>query len=84
MFGLSLRDTVTDELIRARIHPQDRPLVEGWRASLTGDDSRAVTFRVVHPDGTVRRLRSIGRVMTRDGPRARLIQGLTFDLTDSP
>jgi hypothetical protein len=68
MLGLSRQDRVTDEVIRARIHPQDRALVDGaWRASLTDDESHAASFRVVHPDGTVRLLGSIGRA--RHDPR---------------
>jgi len=83
MFGLSRQDMVTDEVMRARIHPQDRPLVDGaWRASMADDDGHAANYRVVRPDGTVRQLRSIGRVICRDGGRPRLIRGLTLDRTD--
>jgi hypothetical protein len=45
------------------------------------DDGHAANCRVVRPDGPVRQLRSIGRLIDRGGDRHRRIRGLTLDLT---
>jgi PAS domain-containing protein len=85
MFGLPVGSGLTDEELRARIHPQDHPLVVGaWRASLPDEDGHWANFRVVRPDGTVRYLHSAGRVVARSGGRARVVRGITLDVTDRP
>ena len=83
MFGLPVGTAVNDDLIKALIHPQDLPLVDGaWRASIADEDDHAAQFRVTRPDGTSRILRSTGRVTSRAAGRPVTMRGLTMDITD--
>jgi PAS domain S-box-containing protein len=85
MFGLPAGRTVDDGLVKALIHPQDLPLVYGaWRASIDDEDDHAAQFRVTRPDGTIRTLRSTGRVTFRADGRPVTMRGLTMDITDRP
>jgi PAS domain S-box-containing protein len=85
MFGLPIGTTVDDSLVKDLIHPQDLPLVDGaWRASIAEEDDHAAQFRVTRPDGTVRVLRSTGRVISRAHGRPVTVRGLTMDITDRP
>lgn len=85
MFGLPAGTTVDDDRVRALIHPQDLPLVEGaWRASIADEDDHAAQFRVIRPDGTMRTLRSTGRVTVRADGLPVTVRGLTMDVTDRP
>jgi PAS domain S-box-containing protein len=85
MFGLPAGTTVDDDRVRALIHPQDLPLVDGaWRASMVDEDDHAAQFRVNRPDGTMRTLRSAGRVTVRAQGRPVSMRGLTTDITDRP
>jgi PAS domain S-box-containing protein len=82
IFGLPV-GPLTDEQIRARIHPEDHPLVEGaWRASLAAEDAHAANYRVVRPDGSIRLVHSTGRVMARKHGQPATIRGITTDITD--
>jgi PAS domain S-box-containing protein len=83
MFGLPPGSTVDDGLIAALIHPEDLPLVDGaWAASIADEDDHAAQFRVIRSDGSVRILRSTGRVMLRAHGRPVTIRGLTIDITE--
>jgi PAS domain S-box-containing protein len=85
MFGLPVRTTLNDGLVSALIHPQDLPLVDGaWRASIADEDDHAAQFRVTRPDGTIRILRSTGRVTSRVDGHPVTMRGLTMDVTDRP
>jgi PAS domain S-box-containing protein len=86
MFGIPPGSELTDDEVQARIHPQDRPLVEGaWRASLlAGEDAHWADFRVIHSAGTVRYLHSAGRVTASADGRPALVRGITLDVTDRP
>jgi PAS domain S-box-containing protein len=82
MFGLPAGTTVDDSRVKALIHPQDLPLVDGaWRASIADEDDHAAQFRVTRPDGTMRTLRSRGRVTLRAHGRPVTMRGLTMDVT---
>ncbi len=62
----------------ACIHPDDRPgAIAVTQAAAHAGTAIEVTYRVVHPDGTVRHLLSRGRAL----PGGRLV-GATVDLTD--
>ncbi len=62
----------------ACIHPDDRPTaVAVTQAAARAGTALELTYRVVHPDGTVRHLLSRGRAL----PGGRLV-GATVDLTD--
>lgn len=83
MFGIPVGTTLTDELIKTHIHPQDHPLVDGaWRASIDDEDTHSADFRITRPDGTIRTLHSTGRVISRTDGRPMTIRGLTVDITD--
>ena len=74
--------------VLAAVHPEDRAMAAGTiaRAMVRApgeDEFDAVEFRVVHPDGSVRWLRSQGRVTARDPASGRALRaaGVTFDVT---
>ncbi len=76
-----------DDVLTA-VHPADRPAAAGTIARAMArspgeDEFDAVEFRVVHPDGSVRWLRSQGRVTARDPATGRALRaaGVTFDVT---
>lgn len=67
----------------AVIHPDDHKIVfDADDRAIAGDGDYDVEYRVVWPDGTVRWLAGLGRVVERDatGRAARLI-GVTMDIT---
>jgi PAS domain S-box-containing protein len=85
MFGLPIGAPLTDEAVRGRVHEQDLPLAESaWRESLADEDAHAANYRVVRPDGSIRRLHSTGRVVARSDGRALVVRGITVDITDGP
>ena len=74
--------------VLAAVHPEDRApaaetIVRAMRRPPGEDDFDAVEFRVIHPDGSVRWLRSQGRVTMRDPDTGRALHaaGVTFDVT---
>ena len=74
--------------VLAAVHPDDRAvaaetIARAMRRSPGEDEFDSVEFRVVHPDGSVRWLRSQGRVTARDPATGRAIRaaGVTFDVT---
>ncbi|GAA0587657.1 hypothetical protein GCM10009416_27800 [Craurococcus roseus] len=74
--------------VLAAVHPDDRAMaaetIRRAMARSPGEDEfDAVEFRVVHPDGSVRWLRSQGRVTARDPATGRAVHaaGVTFDVT---
>ena len=74
--------------VLAAVHPEDRALAAGTVArakarSLSEDEFDAVEFRVVHPDGSARWLRSQGRVTARNAATGEALRaaGVTFDVT---
>jgi PAS domain-containing protein len=57
----------TFETFMGRIHPEDRPwIAEEVESSVAEKRPLSVLFRVIHPDGSIHLLRSIGR-LTQDG-----------------
>jgi DNA-binding NarL/FixJ family response regulator len=83
LFGVEPGTEPTLELVLRRTHPQDRPSFERHldAAAATGSLS-LFDFRVVRPDGSVRHLRTLGRVdLTEEGEPGLLI-GAVQDLTD--
>ena len=74
--------------VLAAVHPEDRAMAaetikRAMMRSPGEDEFDAVEFRVVHPDGSVRWLRSQGRVTARDPATGRALHaaGVTFDIT---
>ncbi|MCO7221477.1 SpoIIE family protein phosphatase [Klenkia sp. PcliD-1-E] len=79
--GVELSGTVAD--IDLAIHPDDRPVVQGaLDEAIVGGDLLDVEFRVVHPDGAVRWVAALGRVLPDDtGAPVRMV-GTNVDVTD--
>ena len=71
-----------DDLCRNILHPEDRDATEAAiRAAVAGEKSYDLAFRVVHPDGSVRHIKSNAQVL-RDGQgRAVRIIGINQDRT---
>ncbi|MBB4314466.1 sensor histidine kinase [Roseospira marina] len=86
MFGLAEGITEGGPLtgdITDRILPEDlEPIASKIQSVLDTGDEYAHTFRVRGPDGTVRWLRSLGRVTARDSQGPTHISGTTQDITD--
>ncbi|MFN0010362.1 MAG: PAS domain-containing protein [Phycisphaerales bacterium] len=70
----------------ARMHPDDLPGVRAASAVLGQGTDRFDTpdYRVVHPDGSVRWLRTVGRsILDASGNPTGDVTGLTIDITES-
>ncbi|MEI4272557.1 SpoIIE family protein phosphatase [Klenkia sp. LSe6-5] len=80
--GQPLTGTVAD--IDLGIHPDDRPVVqEALDEAIVDGDLLDVEFRVVHPDGGVRWVSALGRVLhDGDGVPVRMV-GTNADVTDA-
>jgi two-component system cell cycle sensor histidine kinase/response regulator CckA len=64
------------------VHPDDRELIGASVEQAIGHDSRAVVYRALWPDGTVRwHERKSQRVRDADG-RFHVMAGITFDVTE--
>ncbi|EYR79542.1 EAL domain-containing protein [Shinella sp. 838] len=73
---------ITHDIWINAIHPDDRAEAEG-KASRTIDENvpYSRTSRVVHPDGSIRHIQSVGKLHTGQDGRRKLV-GLAFDVTD--
>jgi diguanylate cyclase (GGDEF)-like protein len=83
LYGLPYRSgRVTDEEWLSCIHPDDRETCFSFAAQLsTVGESCAVVRRVLLPDGSVRFLRSVGKLHeTKDNERK--VVGVAFDVTE--
>jgi len=66
-----------------RVHPEDRP---AWREAhdrLLGGRDLDVSYRIVRPDGTVRRIHDRTVPVFNDGGRLVRVEGVLEDVTDS-
>jgi PAS domain S-box-containing protein len=65
------------------LHPEDREAaVAALQAALNGEQAFDITFRVRHPDGTVKHIKANGLVVRgKDGTAERMI-GVNADITD--
>ncbi|MCJ8191416.1 CheR family methyltransferase [Sphingomicrobium aestuariivivum] len=80
MFGLEPADNHDISAVISAIHPDDRSRVEAaLRRAMTGETDYHSTFRVLDPDGSIRTLRGLGRLVSGESPR-RLV-GVNFDIT---
>jgi len=65
------------------LHPQDRCIaMAAMKSALSGEKEYDISFRVVHPDGTIKNIKAAGLV-SRDanGDAIRMI-GLNFDISE--
>ena len=66
-----------------RVHPDDRQsLLDARRQAFETGADFAVTHRVIRPDGAVRWLRGVGRVLLDGGGAAVRSVGITLDITE--
>src|SRR6266481_4514127 len=66
-----------------RVHPSDRARVMEWLTHAIRQGGRtALEFRIERPDGSVRRLRSAGRVMQGADREVASMAGIVEDVTD--
>jgi PAS domain S-box-containing protein len=74
---------VTQDMVVARVHPEDRPLFEkGWQRALEeGEDIEAPAYRIVTGSGTVKHLRSFSRRVEEITDRLVYV-GATQDVTE--
>jgi PAS domain S-box-containing protein len=84
MFGLDPeKDELTQDLLIACIHPDDRPFMDAIRAQrVSAQADYEYEYRIVLPDGAIRRLHSISHPVTgEDGALLEHI-GTTMDVTE--
>ena len=79
---------VTLEALRPMLHPDDVPLVDAALAIPrskrgAGDRDNHAAFRVVHPDGTMRRVSSVARFVPATPGRPNRLTGIVVDVTEA-
>ena len=83
LFGLEPDGrSFTDEQFFRLVHPDDREKIVRWKEAVDRDESRAIEYRIVRPDGITRWMSGFGHAAARvDGQTTRL-SGVTFDITE--
>nr|WP_255536540.1 CheR family methyltransferase [Pacificimonas pallii] len=80
LFGVTRDETSDIENLMALIHEDDRAAVEtSLRKAISGESDYQASFRVNRPDGTVRHLRGLGRLLA--GSAQKRMVGVSFDVT---
>jgi len=75
-------ERITHEMWLNALHPDDRAEAERKvNATIEEDVPYLRTSRVVHPDGTVRHIQSVGKLHVEQDGRRKLV-GLAFDVTE--
>lgn len=89
MYGFPLTGrTPTREDILDRVHPEDRDMISGiidaviQRPGELASREIPLDHRTVHPDGTIRELRSRGRMELDDGAAPARRVGAALDITE--
>ena len=84
IYGLGTDDRVAGyEDFITRVHPDDRTFVEGTvGAALTAGGRLDYEFRITLPDGRVRWIADLGRVVTDAGGKVIAMTGTCQDVTD--
>ncbi|TCZ59851.1 PAS domain-containing protein [Roseicella aquatilis] len=89
LYGRPPGTLTTAAAVLEAVHPEDRArcaatITHAQERMEAGDEFDAVEFRVVHPDGRIRWLRSQGRVTERDPLTGKALRaaGVTFDITE--
>ena len=85
MYGVAKAGTPPSyDLWRAAVHPDDRDrLIGAIEAALRGERQYDEEYRVIHPDGTVRYIKSEGLVVRDAEGRPLRIIGLNRDVTEA-
>jgi PAS domain S-box-containing protein len=83
LFGGRPEDFPDIDAVRRRIMEEDREYRRRRaRESIEADGRYEIQYRVVHPDGSIHWLSDLGRHIGGEGPYARVIAGVTFDVTE--
>ncbi|AZV19811.1 PAS domain-containing protein [Mesorhizobium sp. M7A.F.Ce.TU.012.03.2.1] len=81
IFGFDAGAQITFEAIQSRVHPDDLPLLAGKMAVVrNGGDNPEYDIRLRMPDGAIKYLRVIGRLIKSDNGRSECI-GAVQDVT---
>ncbi|TIU42180.1 MAG: PAS domain S-box protein [Mesorhizobium sp.] len=81
IFGFDTGAQITFEAIQGRVHPDDLPLLAGKMAEVrSGGDNPEYDIRLRMPDGAIKYLRVIGRLIRSDNGRSECI-GAVQDVT---
>ncbi|MGE3830615.1 MAG: EAL domain-containing protein [Parvibaculaceae bacterium] len=66
----------------ARLHPEDFERAQaGFKAAIEGNTQFSTVFRIVRPDGRIRHIRELARVVRSSG-MAPIVVGTNWDVTD--
>ncbi|WP_183231986.1 PAS domain S-box protein [Bradyrhizobium sp. SBR1B] len=84
LFGFEPQEPVSIETIRSRIHPEDLPrLQEVQRQAIEHEQERfEYDFRVVLPDGRIRRIHSVAHVVLGSDSNISELIGTHMDVTE--
>ncbi|WP_245333860.1 sensor histidine kinase, partial [Bradyrhizobium guangdongense] len=84
LFGFNPQEPVSIETIRSRIHPEDLPrLQEVQRQAREKEQERfEYDFRVLLPDGGIRRIHSVAHVVVASDGKVSELIGTHMDVTD--
>jgi PAS domain S-box-containing protein len=84
IYGISPENfTPTLDSFISIIHPDDRAAMQGWIADcLAGQKPRALEFRVVWPDGTIRYIEGQGKLILDAGGKPVYMCGTAQDITE--
>ncbi|WP_141732100.1 ATP-binding protein [Oligoflexus tunisiensis] len=67
----------------ATIHPDDRTsITEGLQRIIENGKAMDARFRVLHPDGSIRHMRAIARLVQDSASRTRIVTGVNWDATE--
>lgn len=83
LYGLPHEDKpVPRESWKARVHPDDvTGLDQRWASCLAAESTYESEYRIVRPDGSVKRVRSVASILrAEDGALLRVL-GMTWDVT---
>ncbi|MES0059533.1 PAS domain-containing protein [Mesorhizobium sp. M0041] len=81
IFGFDEGVLITFEAIQGRVHPEDLPILAGKMAEVrSGGDNPEYAIRLRMPDGAIKYLRVIGRLIRSDNGRSECI-GAVQDVT---
>lgn len=80
IFGMQVGSA---EAFRAMIHPDDRlPIRQTMEQAIVGDQSFSEEYRILHPSGEVRWLKSQGRVYLNEAGQAIRMIGVSVNITE--
>lgn len=82
MFGFGAEEPVNQELVLARVHPEDRTAVEeAIKHARATSPTFELEYRVLRPDGETRWLISRGRYVRDDRGQIQELIGVAIDMT---